>query len=200
MTLKTLLCDLGNVLLFFSHKQMFEQLEALTGANHTALFQREKLLYLYETGRIATPALYELLGKHSPKAFTYGDFLHAYTDIFTPNTALFLPIETLKAKGVRLVLLSNVSDIHFQKAKQVVPLLRLFDAFALSYEVGAVKPERALFERALQLAECSVKECLYIDDILDYIRAARRLGIPSHHYRNLFSLQKRLSLQALSDR
>ena len=64
----------------------------------------------------------------------------AFADIFTPNTELWPILEKLKAEGSRLVLISNTNECHFDYALSHFAVLKLFDHFILSYEVGACKP------------------------------------------------------------
>jgi FMN phosphatase YigB (HAD superfamily) len=88
-----------------------------------------------------------------------------------------------KKKGARLVLLSNTCRPHFEFVKRAHPdLLAPFDAFALSYEVGAIKPEEAIFRRAVQFAQVAPSRCFYTDDIESYITAAGDLGIDAEPF------------------
>jgi putative hydrolase of the HAD superfamily len=48
---------------------------------------------------------------------------------------------------------------------------------ALSFEIGAAKPEAAHFEAALALAGARAEEAFYADDRPELVAAARSLGI-----------------------
>jgi putative hydrolase of the HAD superfamily len=62
-------------------------------------------------------------------------------------------------------------------------LSHCFHAIANSSRLGVAKPDPAFFQAALQLAEAPPEDALFIDDTLENIDSASRLGITSHHYR-----------------
>ncbi len=54
--------------------------------------------------------------------------------------------------------------------------------FILSYEVKARKPDKAIFDAALELGDAKPEESFYIDDIPEYVDAAKSYGIHSHAF------------------
>jgi len=178
--LKTVYFDLGNVLVFFSYPKMLEQVAHCTGLDAEKikrLFFDRNLRETYETGQIDSSELYSVFHSISPRSFSFRDFMHALSDIFIPNTALWPIVERLKKEGIRLVLLSNTSDCHFNRIYSDYPICHLFDHKILSYEVGACKPDPLIFEKALAVSNCSPQECFYTDDIPEYIASARKTGL-----------------------
>ena len=67
-----------------------------------------------------------------------------------------------------------------------------FDAVVISSEVGLTKPERKVFELALQHLGVEAPEAILIDDIGDYIAEAERLGMAGIEYRNNTQLRAEL--------
>lgn len=193
--LKTLFFDLGNVLVFFSLPKMFAQLAECTGLS---IEQIKKVLLdtdvreLYERGFIDTPQLYKIIQSHAPNPFSFEAFTTAFSHIFTPNTELWPLVEKLKKQNVRLVLLSNTSECHFKHIEAHYPVLQYFDHKILSYEVGVWKPDIRIFQKALAAANCSPHECFYIDDIPEFIQAARSVGLAGFVYTTVDSLQEQL--------
>ncbi|HTA16753.1 MAG TPA: HAD-IA family hydrolase, partial [bacterium] len=51
-----------------------------------------------------------------------------------------------------------------------------------SCEVGAAKPEPAIYAAALSSLGVPGAEVLYLDDVEDYVRAAQAFGIRAFHY------------------
>ncbi len=181
---KTVLFDLGNVLLFFDHSRMCEQigrcLDLKAETIHKVLFQ-DGLGDLYERGEIHTVALYEYLCNLSPASQkpNYQHFLEAAGNIFTPNLSLLPLLEELKKQNHRLLVVSNTNAAHFLFARQHYPqILDLFDDYILSYEIGASKPEERIFLHALEKAQCPREHCFFTDDIPLFIEGATRVGIP----------------------
>src|SRR3990167_5744994 len=155
--LKTVYFDLGNVLLFFSHEKMINQMTACTGLDTSELrYLLIECRYreMHESGKIDTVQLYQIVQKHSPRPFTFPAFTEALSNIFTPNTALWPVVEQLKQQGIRLIVLSNICECHFSRVITHYPIFQLFDHKILSFEVGACKPHPLIFQTALSAAQC----------------------------------------------
>jgi len=178
--IKTFLFDLGNVLLFFSHDRMCEQIGALcgkTGAEiRTLIFDGDKQLE-FDRGTVTETEFHRWLEQETKSHISRSELQLAVADIFTPNTTMFPLLDELKARGHRLVLLSNTNSTHIEFVRQHYDLLSKFDDLVLSYEVQAVKPEAEIYQRAISRIECQPTECYYTDDIPDYITAARQHGL-----------------------
>lgn len=192
---KTIYFDLGNVLCFFSHQKMMNQLSACSGIpidRIKTMLVEEKLQELYELGKINTQFLFETLKKQSNKVLSISEFTQAISDIFVPNTALWPLIRQLKNQGLRLILLSNTCESHYEWIYDHYPVLKLFDHQILSYKVGLTKPDPNIFIKALEASKCAPSECFYTDDIPAYVESARRVGIDSEVYTNVENLKKHL--------
>ncbi|HXQ79428.1 MAG TPA: HAD-IA family hydrolase [Thermoplasmata archaeon] len=97
---------------------------------------------------------------------------------------------------IRLLAVTNVGEEISASLEKKFRLSRVFDDFARSYELGVRKPDPRIFESAVNRAGVDPGLCLYLDDSLRYIRAARRLGIPSEWIRRPESLKRRLERYA----
>ena len=194
--LKTVYFDLGNVLCFFDHAKMFANISACSGLSISHIKQillADGIQESYELGKIDTPNIYRLFKSKSPKPFSLHDFTYAMSDIFTPNTELWPVVEQLKARGIRLILLSNTCESHFIRAYSDFSVLRLFDHKILSFEVGYLKPDPRIFNLALSLAECTSAECFYTDDIPAYIRSAKKAGLRGAVFTSVATLKQQIT-------
>ena len=126
----------------------------------------------------------------------YDRFCAIWSSIFTETLIPGSLLETLAAR-YRLLMLSNTNAIHFRMIRETYPLVRHFHGFILSYEVGAMKPRREIFERAIELAGCPAEECFYTDDIAEYVEAARRLGIDGVQFRSAPQLEGELRARGM---
>lgn len=193
--LKTIYFDLGNVLVFFSLPKMFAQMAHCTGMSPSGvkqlLFETE-LRELYEKGLIDTEQLYRTFLKQSPHPFSLHEFMASFSDIFTPNTDLWPVVENLKKEGIRLVLLSNTSECHFNYAYSHYPILHQFDHKILSFEVGAWKPDPRIFQKALSHSQCKPEECFYTDDVPEFIASARKVGLQGEIFTDVPNLKRQL--------
>lgn len=73
--------------------------------------------------------------------------------------ALFL--EELKKLGIKLALCSNLAMPY---GKVVSSLLPNIDAYAWSYEVGAIKPEPKIYQSLIDQIACQASEVLFSGD------------------------------------
>ncbi|MBI5273345.1 MAG: HAD family phosphatase [Chlamydiia bacterium] len=200
MALKTVFFDIGNVLVFFSHAKLYEQIAHCTGLSQEAiraLFITETLLLRYEKGGLTSTALYQLFRARSTKPFSPIEFSQAVSDIFVPNYELWPLVELLKQKKIRLVLISNTSEYHFNRLVSSYPIFRLFDDKTLSFEVGSLKPEQPIFQNALSKAQCPPEQCFFTDDIPEFVAGAKKAGLDSEVFVDTPTLQGALVKRGL---
>ena len=86
-------------------------------------------------------------------------------------------LEKLKERGYKLGIIANQSVGATQRLENW-GLLMYFDVMALSSELGVSKPNRLIFEKAVELAGCQFQNAVMVGDRLDNdIRAAKSLGM-----------------------
>lgn len=191
--IKTVIFDIGNVLLLFSHEKMLLQFSELLDVPFAALKQKvlsDKLLYEYELGNITTDHWVETLMSLSSRKPSREHLLNAMGDIFHENFPLTDLIPLLKKQGIRLLLLSNISEAHFDYVKRHFEVLHAFDEAVLSYEVRSSKPEQAIYHAVLKAAGTKAYECFYIDDVPEHVEAAKQLGIDAVVYESIEQIKK----------
>ena len=91
------------------------------------------------------------------------------------------------------MLLSNTSAFHFEFIQRRWDVLQRFDEFVVSYRVGAIKPEPAIFEAALRAIRCAPQECFYTDDIPAYVEMARSYGLQAEVFTGADELVRQLA-------
>ncbi|MGM0647729.1 MAG: HAD family hydrolase [Bacteroidota bacterium] len=91
-------------------------------------------------------------------------------------------------KHYRIFLLSNSNLIHFwkyQKELQEHYNMTTFDAIFekpyFSFDIGYRKPKREAFDFVLKSSNLRPDETLFIDDTLEHIQGADKLGIKTKH-------------------
>ena len=75
---------------------------------------------------------------------------------------------------------ANWMDRLFSKEQQSV-----FDAIALSYETGVVKPDARAYEIITERLGVDSEECLFVDDQERYCTAAKEAGMKAIWYQSL---------------
>ena len=182
---RVLICDFGNVLMFFDRSRTYRALGHVLGLSYRAVRERieaNRLRERFERGEMDELAFYECIMSlfETGHKVDYEVFKEAWSDIFWPNKNM---IEALRgiANKVTLVLLSNTNSLHFDRAvEHYGDHLALFGRrMVLSYREKVAKPDRAIYERAMKIGgeEVSPGECLFVDDQIEYVDAAKRLGM-----------------------
>jgi HAD superfamily hydrolase (TIGR01549 family) len=90
----------------------------------------------------------------------------------------------LEDAGLRLGILSNTSPCHWEfLLRQDYGILpRCFKVHALSFEIGAMKPEPKIYQAAAELAGVAPQEIFFCDDIAAHVSAAREAGFDAEPY------------------
>jgi putative hydrolase of the HAD superfamily len=86
-------------------------------------------------------------------------------------------MEDIKAAGFKVGILSNMPREFLTLARERFPLFGLPDAGIFSCEVGAIKPEEAIYEALFAALGCAPNEIIFVDDLRPNIEAARVLGM-----------------------
>jgi len=176
--------DFGNVICRFEYDRFLDRLRQWSTLPSESL--REKIfgsgiLRRFECGDIDTAEFHRLVESAIGAKVPEEAFFKAFTDIFTPVEDTQSIIRALKGKK-RLGLLSNTNELHFRRCIRTTPVFPLFDSVTLSYEVGALKPEEAIYRDALRKISIPANECVFIDDISAYVEKAKAIGMRGIHF------------------
>jgi putative hydrolase of the HAD superfamily len=186
MTPEFIYFDLGKVLVDFSVDRMCRQMGDAAGVDpdrvRDAIFVGG-LQVQYETGRLSTA---EFIGEFCRQTGSRPDrdaLARACNDIFWPNYSMLPVVSQLAAAGHRLGILSNTCEGHWRHCYSRFTFLReCFSVHALSYEIGVMKPDAAIFCRAAELAGVSPERIFYTDDIAGHVDGARSAGFDAVVY------------------
>ncbi len=171
--------DLGNVLLPFDYSDVikgFNQIEEGLGMKFASYYRNNYEVHRkFERGEYTVEKFTEIMLDVLDRKMSKDVFYKVYSQIFTVNDKLVAVLPALK-RNYRLVLLSNTNAIHQEYGWKNYGFLKYFDKMVLSHEVGAVKPETEIYKTVEAFTKKAPQEHLYIDDILEYVSAARGLG------------------------
>jgi HAD superfamily hydrolase (TIGR01509 family) len=193
--IRTFLFDMGNVLVHFSHERMCAQMGALcekSAAEIQEVLFDTGLQADFERGRFSEVDLHRRFEQAVGTTVDFEALKRAGADIFQLNSPMPGLLDTLKEQGYRLVLLSNTSITHFEWVWDQFEVLQKFDDHVASCRVGAIKPEAAIFEAALEKIDCDPAECFYTDDIALYVETARNFGLQAEVFTDEETLRKHL--------
>ena len=193
--IKTIIFDLGNVVLNFDHMLICEGIARYSRYSSNDVYQlgfNSEVFELYNRGKIRSEELFQWISRRFDINISYDTFQSIWSDIFSLDDSIERVVSDLKKNGYYLVLVSNTNELHFDFIRGNFKVIGLFDDLILSYRIGYSKPHEEIFREALKRASSFPEECVYIDDIEEFCRSAEALGINSIVYRSTEQLIKRL--------
>lgn len=197
---KTVIFDLGKVIVPFEIKRGYAALEPHCDVPLAEMPQRiaaTGIVDQFEKGGISPQDFVSQFCGAVGLDLGYERFCELWSSIFLPDT--LIPESMLEGIGkrYRLLLLSNTNAIHFDMIRKTYPLLRQFDEFVLSYEVGAMKPDPAIYKVAIERAGCRAEECFFTDDMPSYVEGARNAGIDAVRFESAGQIQRELDARGI---
>ncbi len=180
---KVLIFDFGNVLIRLNFERSFVAFE--------------NILNVDWSDRIVPPSIQEAIAAFDKGALTPNEFINRFRS-FNPDASDIqiidawnsllenIPsqrltfLENLKSQ-YKLVLLSNINDIHLHKIHDhlendhgIIDFeKRFFDHAFYSYHIGMRKPDNNIYLHVLKELQCTPQEILFIDDLPKNIETAR---------------------------
>ena len=198
--IKTLIFDLGKVIVPFELDNQMKILEAVCDFKHAEIrakvFALEELA-LFETGMISAADLFEVLKKTLSLLMNFAEFVAAWNSIFSLDPIVSESFVERLSKKYRLLILSDTNELHFEFIGRNFPILRFFDDFVLSYKVGFVKPSPEIYRAAVEKAGCAAGECFFTDDKAANIAGAIKFGINAVQFVSAKQLEREIKLQNL---
>jgi HAD superfamily hydrolase (TIGR01509 family) len=187
--------DLGKVLVDFDYTRAGQRIAAFGSVLPEVVRQfidHSPLLVRYETGLISTTEFFAAVREATHFRGTAAEFAAAFADIFTPLAEMIALHAALRARGIPTYILSNTNDLAIAHIRRSYPFFANFDGYVLSYEVGAMKPDAAIYLTAEKLAGKCGAEILFLDDRADNIAAATARGWQVIHHQTPAATRARI--------
>jgi len=201
--IEVILYDLGNVILPFNHFQIAEKLSRFAQRKEfqnppkvfSYLFDFESgAVNGYEVGEVSSPQFFQSLREFLQLSLSFEDFIRIWNDIFTENQEVSQIILSQKGKQ-KLGLLSNTNPLHFDYILSKFPIIRAFDQWILSHEVGFKKPAVEIYRKTIEWASVEPWKILFIDDMKNHVEVAVSLGMRGIHFISAEQLREELSFK-----
>jgi HAD superfamily hydrolase (TIGR01509 family) len=200
-TLRFLYFDLGMVLVEFSVERMLRQMADVSGASPEAVGQvlfGGDLQQRYEMGIISSREFYDQFCEHTGTKPDYHALHRAGAEIFSLNLSMLPIVAHLRQAGYRMGVLSNTCEVHWQYCFDRYRIISdNFEVYALSYRIGAVKPEAAIYQAAADLAGCRPEDIFFVDDKSPLVDGAKAAGFDAIHYNSAAQVAEELRRRGL---
>tara|TARA_B110000037_G_scaffold106283_1_gene123454 strand:+ start:267 stop:890 length:624 start_codon:yes stop_codon:yes gene_type:complete len=192
--IKNIIFDLGEVIVDLDISATEKAFAELLPLNNNSIYSystQTRVFDLLETGKISPQEFRNELRKLSSSDMTDEQIDIAWNAMLIeiPKRKIDL-VQNLRLSYQTFVL-SNTNKIHidYVNAKLLPPLALLdlsevFDQVYYSHDIRERKPDDAAFTYVLNKHELNPTETLFIDDKLENIETAQKLGIKTWHLTN----------------
>jgi len=199
--IKTLIFDLGGVIVPLDFPRAFQEISAFTPHSAGEIQRRLAATDLYaraELGRISPADFMREMSRQLDLSADEATFRRVWCSVFPPRTLIEDQLLEQLHNRYRILMLSNTNAIHFEMIRESYPILRHFDGFVLSYEVGHMKPAPEIYREAIRRAGCRPEECFYTDDTAANVEGALREGLDAVQFVSCEQLRVELAARGVS--
>lgn len=196
--IKAIVFDLGMVLIPFNYEMARNRLNLLKpGAGDKVMdYVKENYQFFraFEAGKMTEDEYIPMLMRAADVEgiVSHEKFCYIYSEIFSINYDVAELLELL-SKKYRVFLLSNTNPVHRKYGYENFKFFKHFEKLFYSDEVGAVKPEEAIYRAVEAYSGLKPEEHLFIDDIMDYAEGARKCGWHAIRFFNYKQLLEELT-------
>jgi putative hydrolase of the HAD superfamily len=197
LPLRSIVFDYGMVLSEAPNPEAREQLRRITGLSEADLDRHYWVdRHAYDRGDFTGLQFWQRLVANAGLTLQHDDIVSLNTwDALmwtTINPAMLAWHRQLKAQGFKTAILSNMGDAVMESILEKFAWIEDFDVLIWSYQHRLAKPEGAIYELLLDKLGTAPDETLFLDDKLENIEAARRLGIQGLQFSTVTQLHEDL--------
>lgn len=178
--IETIVSDLGNVLLRFDNTLFFRRLAPCTAHSlediRRITHDNLDLAILFEKGAVSPLDFYNNAKELLEFSASYEEFYAAYVDIFSLNPEVLELYRRLRP-FYKMALLSSTDVMRWTFIKRRFPEILFFDAYVLSFDQGAMKPDPSVFREVFHLTGGRPETTVFIDDLKENVEGAERMGL-----------------------
>lgn len=184
-TIDAVIFDLGNVLIPFNPRWLFRTM--LPDEASIDRFFEETAFDAWNLEMDAGRRFADGIAAHSQRYPQYRALFEAFFARWSETVGEAIAesvdmLRTLQQKGLRTFALTNFSAETYPLAVARFPFLSDFEGTLVSGDEGLVKPDPAIYQLLMQRHSITPARAVFIDDKLENVEAARRLGLHGIHF------------------
>ena len=178
--IKNIIFDLGNVLLKFQPSEFLlrftddkEYIEQFI-----AKIFRSKIWMDLDRGTLSLEeAKINFITKYPKEEAFLTLFFNQWMDMLTPIEENINVLKDLRNLRYKTYILSNFIKETYTYIEQKYNIFQLFDGQIISGVEKTIKPEKQIYLKLLSRYQLVPEESLFIDDVLSFLKPAKKLGI-----------------------
>lgn len=197
-SIKVLLFDLGNVLVDFDYRISVERIARFCPRRPEDIinfFLNSEITASFEAGKISPEDFFTGVKEALGLKLSYEAFVPIWNEVFflsAKNRHAFSLVNNLRER-YKTAMISNINILHYEYLRKHFPVFGPFSRIFLSYELGLVKPDPLIYQRALGALNALPEEVFYTDDRPELVESAGKLGMRAFVFKGAKQLQADLS-------
>lgn len=182
------LLDLGGVLLNIDYKRTEKAFQDLGFSDFETIYSQARqsgLFDEFECGRLSSDEFVGQLLTLMNHEHSVSDVIHAWNAMLLDFPGNRIDVINRLKERFKVYLLSNTNEIHYEAFMSLFSaefdknFSDLFDKAFYSHQIGMRKPNAEVFEHILREAGVSPSKVLFIDDSIQHVEGASKVGIQS---------------------
>ena len=185
--INAIIFDLGGVLLDINYRLTIEAFINLGCSDFESIYTQQKQSQLFddfETGKVSSETFRKSLQKQMEFSISNVEFDNAWNKMLLQLPEQRIELLEKLNKKFSLFLLSNTNEIHIKAFKKIISSSIGYERFEncfkkvyFSSEIGNRKPNASCFEMVLSENKLSAAKTLFIDDSIQHVEGAYKIGI-----------------------
>lgn len=190
---KNIIFDLGGVIYAIDYHKTIDAFVQLGIDDFEGLYAKAGQSALFddlETGKISIPDFVDRIQELLSEKVTQEQVVTAWNSMLLDFMPDALACVKQLSQDYRLFLLSNTNEMHIAEIKHRAgedafeSFSQCFEKLYLSHDLGLRKPHAEVFTHILSEQGLRAEETLFIDDSIQHIEGAQKVGLKVHHLRD----------------
>ncbi len=183
--MRAVIFDMGRVLIHWDADATLAGLAEISSADPAELLHLlGQVRHALGTGALPAAAFHHLLVEQAGSSADWDLFYPAFCRGLGRDDAALGYAVQLAQRGVPLGIISNTNSTHVQWLHAHLPELALFRSVVWSSTAGLLKPDRAIYELAIQQMALPPAQMMFIDDLAENVAGASAAGLAGFLHRN----------------
>lgn len=185
--------DLGNTVIKLAYervlRQLCDQTPNATRDDVMRILERAGGYRDLERGQVTFAEFYEFLRDTAGYKGTMATLRDTWTDFFDgPIDGIEEVLQRVR-QHYRVAYASNSNEVHADVIpRQYAPLFRKDERFIFSHLHKCAKPDRVFYERMLNVLGALPVHVVFVDDLIENVRAAMECGLRAYQFHDAFGL------------
>lgn len=191
--ISAIIFDMGRVLVNIDNALLVEKLFTNLDAEDLQTLGRKTMsdpaMIEFNTGRIKADEFHRRMCEKYQIDADFEAFKILWCEIFYTMDGMEELVGKVSNKVV-IGLLSDTDPVHWEHIRTTWPWINQIKNPTLSYEIGVMKPNPAIYLAATENVGTPPEHCLFVDDLQDNVDGAQAVGMQGIRFENATRLSR----------